>query len=114
MSLAEGFLSAQLIKNTFTFLSGCERYLPLCDADPVRSNHDSHWLLAFVRKVTPGSCSLKVGSQINCPSRKASVVYFAFAFEVIEEDTAVGDYRGKGSTEIWCWSTKNIITIIVR
>lgn len=51
---------------------------------------------------------------MNRPSLKTSVVYFDFAFEVIEEDTAVGDYRGKGSIETWCWSTKNIITIIVR
>lgn len=61
----------------------------LCDADPVRSNHDSHWLLAFVTfgKGTPGSCSLKEGSQRNRPHQKASVVYFAFAFEDVEEDT---------------------------
>lgn len=47
--LAGGILSAELIKNTFTFLSGCERYLLLHDADPVRSNHIPHWLLAFVK-----------------------------------------------------------------
>lgn len=49
MSLPGGVLSAELIKNTFIFLSGCEGYLFLCDVDPVRSNHTPHWLLAFVK-----------------------------------------------------------------
>lgn len=34
MSLAGGVPSAELIKNMFTFLSGCGRYLLLCDVDP--------------------------------------------------------------------------------
>lgn len=84
MSLAEGIVSAQLIKNALTFLTGCERYLLLYDADPLRSNHDPHCLLSFVKfwdNYTKFLVS-KEGSQIHPPSLKASVVYFNVAFAV--------------------------------
>lgn len=114
--LAGGVLSTELIKNPFTFLSGCERYLLLCNAGAMRSNHNPHWLLAFV-KVWERFWSLKEGSQIYPSSLKASVVSFDFAFKMVQKDIEVGDYTRKGSLERACWSTKNIITttiIIVR
>lgn len=116
MFLAGGVLSTELIKNTLTFVSGCERYLPLSNADAMRSNHNPHWLLAFV-KVWERFWSLKEESQIYSSSLKASVVSFDFAFKRVQKDIAVGDYTEKGSLERGCWSMKNIITttiIIIR